>query len=141
MKYCLAGIALAVTLTPALAAPAHDSVAAVVQRHQDAFAKKDIKALLADYGDDAIIVISPDVARGKAQIQKVFEGYFAPTAKMGVFDVKLDKVDGDVGQTKWTVNPGTTNAREGNDVFVVRGGKIRFQATYNVHPVAQGAAK
>ena len=138
MKHTLAGITLALLAASSAIADTHDSVAAVIQRHQDAFARKDLKALLADYGDDAIIVISPDVARGKAQIQKVFEGYFAPGATMGVFDVKLDKVDGDVGQTKWIANPGTANAREGHDAFVVRGGKIRFQATYNVHPVAPG---
>ncbi len=34
--------------------------------------------------------------------------------------------------TLWVVNPGTPNAKQGNDVFVIRDGKIRFQTTTGV---------
>jgi ketosteroid isomerase-like protein len=136
-KTSFAGIALA--LLAAGPAAAQDMVAAVVQRHQDAFAKKDVAALLADYGDDAVVVFPNSVPIGKAKIGAMFAGYFSSSPASTNFDVKIDRVEGDVGFTKWIANPGTPKAVEGSDVFVVRGGKIRFQATYNVHPVAQAA--
>jgi len=113
----------------------HDAVRAVVERHQDAFARKDLKALIADYADDAVVVFPGQVPSGKAQVEAAFASYFASVPTTANFDVVIDKVDGDLGITRWVANPGTPKAVEGRDVFVVRGGKIRFQATYGVHPV------
>lgn len=133
------GIACAVLAASPVAAAdptsPHDAVRAVVERHQAAFAKKDLKALIADYADDAVVVFPGSVPSGKAKVEAAFASYFASVPTTANFDVVIDKVDGDLGITKWIANPGTPKAVEGHDVFVVRGGKIRFQATYGVHPV------
>jgi len=136
-RQAYAGIVIAlVAASPVPAAePSHDSVAAVVQRHQDAFARKDVQALLADYADDAVVVFPGNVLSGKAKIGAAFESYFASAPASTSFDVKIGTIDGDVGITNWIANPGTPKATEGRDGFVVRGGKIRFQATYGVHPL------
>jgi uncharacterized protein (TIGR02246 family) len=135
----IAGIALAlVAAGPAGAAGpvAHDSVAAVVQRHQDAFARKDVAGLLADYADDAVVVFPKGALRGKAAIGESFAANFASAPASTHYDVVINPVVGDLGNTTWVANPGTAKAVEGHDAFVVRGGKIRFQATYGVHPLA-----
>jgi len=138
----LGGVAIALVSTcPAAAAdPAHDSVRAVVQRHQDAFARKDLKALLADYADDAVVVFPTNVPSGKEKIGAAFASYFQASPSTN-FDVVIDKVEGDLGITRWVANPGTPKAVEGHDLFVVRDGKIRFQATFGVRPLNPTVAK
>ena len=141
-KLAQAGIVFALIAAGPLSADPvapRDTVAAVVQRHQDAFAAKDLKALLADYADDAVVVFPTATPAGKAKIEAAFAAYFAAAPASTSFDVKIDRVEGDIGITKWIANPGTPKAVEGQDAFVVRGGKIRFQATFGVHPVNPAA--
>jgi hypothetical protein len=106
----------------------------VVTRHIAAFDKHDVAALIADYGDDVVVVMSGQILHGKAAMQEWVTKYFA-SATLPKFDAKLDRVEGDTGVTLWVVNPGTANAKQGNDVFVIRDGKIRFQTTTGVRPV------
>ncbi len=119
---------------PTAAQPKTADVEHVVRRHMAAYDKQDIEALMADYGDDVVAVMSGQVFHGKAALRALFAQYFTGTAQK--FDAKLDRVEGDTGVTLWVANPGAANAIQGNDVFVVRDGKIRFQATTGVKPVA-----
>jgi hypothetical protein len=106
----------------------------VVTRHIAAFDKHDVEGLIVDYGDDVVIVMSRQIIHGKAAIRAWFTKYFA-SGDLPKFEAKLDRVEGDTGVTLWVVNPGSPSAKQGNDVFVIRDGKIRFQTTTGVRPV------
>jgi hypothetical protein len=123
---------MASVAAPAMAEPKSSDVDQVVRRHMAAFDKHDVEALMADYGDDVVTVLSGQILQGKPAMRVLFTKYFA--GKTPPFEVKLDRVEGDAGVTFWVMNPGTPGARQGNDVFVVRKGKIVFQTTTNAKP-------
>jgi uncharacterized protein (TIGR02246 family) len=116
-----------------MAQPKPTDVDQVVQRHMTAFDKHDVEGLLLDYGDDVVAVFGGNILQGKPAMRAMFSKYFA--GKPPPFDVKLDRVEGDAGVTAWVSNSGTAEARQGNDVFIVRKGKIVFQTTTNAKPV------
>jgi len=122
---------------PALAraAPEGAGPAAVVTRHMAAFAAHDVDALMSDYADDVVTVLPDQVIQGKAAMRGWFVQFFANPGP--AFKATLDKVEGDVGSTHWIANQGAPGAVQGYDVFVLRGGKIAFQTTVGVGPVAK----
>ncbi|MEJ0022740.1 MAG: nuclear transport factor 2 family protein [Alphaproteobacteria bacterium] len=131
----LAGAAVILSVSaPAMAQPKPTDVDQVVQRHMAAYDKHDVEGLMVDYGDDVVAVFSGQILQGKPAMRAMFTRYFS-SGKAAPFDVKLDRVEGDAGVTAWVMNPGTADARQGNDVFIVRNGKIVFQTTTNAKPV------
>ena len=122
--------------TIALAAPLDGAgPSAVVTRHVAAFAAHDVDGLMGDYADDVVAVLPDQVIQGKAALRGWFVQFFATPGP--AFTASLDKVEGDVGSTHWIANPGAPGAVQGYDVFVVHGGKIAFQTSMGVGPVAK----
>jgi ketosteroid isomerase-like protein len=135
LKFLILSAALLMSASGvAFAQPQPATPEEVVTRHIAAFDKHDVEGLIADYGDDVVIVMSSQIIHGKEATKAWFTKYFA-SANMPKFDARLDRVEGDTGVTLWVVNPGSPNAKQGNDVFVIRDGKIRFQTTTGVRPV------
>jgi ketosteroid isomerase-like protein len=132
--FVLVCAALMLAASPAIAQPKADSVEQVTQRHIIAFDKHDVEGLMADYDENIVTVMSSQILHGKPAMRKFFTDFFA-SATMPKFTAKLDRVEGDAGVTLWVMNPGTPGARQGNDVFIIRNGKIVFQTTTNVKPV------
>ena len=111
------------------------AVEAVVRHHSHAFLAHDWNAIATDYARDAIFTMPDGVIEGKAAIQQFFAGMGAMKAPP-VFTVQVLPAVGDVGYQQWVMNPGTPGAMTGVDVFVIRRGKIQFQTSIKVHPVA-----
>ena len=130
----LAAIAVCALPIASLAAPSASDPGAVVTRHVAAFAAHDVDGLMADYADDVIAVLPDKVLQGKAAMRGWFVQFFKGSGPP--FDAALDRVEGDAGITHWVANPGAPGAVQGYDVFIVRGGKIRFQTSMGVGPVA-----
>jgi ketosteroid isomerase-like protein len=129
IKYCvvafaacaIAGAALAATLTPA----------DIVARHNAAVAKSDVDAMMADYADDAIVLLEGKTVQGKTAIRTLFDRMFpkpvagAPATGAAAMTVTRKWSEGDVGFYTWE-----RDAIHGTDEFVVRNGKIEIQSVF-----------
>jgi uncharacterized protein (TIGR02246 family) len=108
----------------------------VVRHHIEAMLAHDAAALVDDYADDAVMVLSSGVFSGKEQIRQLFARgatrRTAPTDDQAVFTIT--RVDGDVVIEEWSRRAADGATLRGTDVLVVHAGRIVFHAT---QPAAQ----
>ena len=137
----IALISALMAASPAMAQTStkESAIDAVLKHHMAAFARKDAAEIMKDYADDVIMVFFDQIVQGKAAAFQTFQSHFV-TPSNDHFKVGISKVVGDVGVLHWILNAGQTGAIEGDDVFVIRDGKIRFQTTANVKPYTAAAA-
>jgi ketosteroid isomerase-like protein len=117
---------------------AESDMSAVLARHVTAVKTGDVEGILADYADDAVMVLSPgDVAPkgalvGKAEVRKFFEWLKSPEILPGAqsMTVTTEKVGPNTMYFHFTQFPGTPKEVQGFDIYVFRGGKIAFQTTF-----------
>jgi ketosteroid isomerase-like protein len=134
MKNSAASALLALTLVVGVV-HAHDSLSTrtpveVVNHHIAAMLKHDAAALVEDYADDAVMVLSGNVLNGKQQIQKLFGLGAAPRPVVDDHaKFSVSRVDGDVVIEEWSHDAPGGGTVSGADVIVVRNGKIVFHAT------------
>ena len=125
--------ALMALLSPAAAHA--DAVTAVMDHHVAAMKAGNTAAVLSDYAPDAVVVTPP----GMVSASGVFAG--KDTAKLFAVLTDKDHVPGnktmqtryesvapDTAIMHWTQFPGSAQQVTGQDVFVVRGGKVVFQS-------------
>ena len=132
-------LAAALTLT-ATAAFAAATPAQVVAHHVDVIKKGDLEAVMADYADDAVVVtppgLMPSVPKaqpgtfvGKNEVRKVFvlltDKNHLPDVQSMVADIE-SRGDG-VAILHWVQHKGQPNQVAGEDVFLIRNGKVIFQ--------------
>jgi ketosteroid isomerase-like protein len=137
--------AIAFILSSAFAggAFAADAATAVLDHHVANMKAGNLAGVLSDYAPDAVVVTPPGLAGNK--------GVFAGPDTRKLFSVLTDKdhVPGNkTMQTRyesagpdttimhWVQFKGTPQEVSGYDVFVVRGGKVRFQ-TVVVNPAGK----
>ena len=113
----------------------------ILDRHVAAMKAGDLKAVLADYADDAVAItphgVAPgqkaagsiDVFSGKQNVTKLFsvltDKAHVPSNK--TMETRYEpRTDGTV-LMHWEQNKGQPTHVSGVDVFVFRGGKIAFQ--------------
>ena len=96
------------------------TTADILQRHLDALAAGDLEGLLADYADDAVLIVGAEPVRGKDALRNVFARTTANPLKIEE-DVRV--VDGDYAYITWH----SDRLSFGTDTFVVRDGKIVCQ--------------
>jgi ketosteroid isomerase-like protein len=125
----------------AAAAPAETSEAdmkAALDRHVVAVKAGDVEGVLADYADDATMVLMPgDLAPkgalvGKTEVRKFFDWLKTPEVLPGAqsMAVTTEKIGPNTMYFHFTQFPGTPKEVKGYDIYVFRDGKIVFQTTF-----------
>lgn len=134
-----AAAALGTTLTAA--APVPVSPVAVVGHHVAAMKRGDLAAIMADYAPDAVVVAphglvagvngrGAQVFVGTANVRRVFATLTDREHHPGVVTMQTAIEPGGPGVAllHWVQFKGTPKQASGEDVFVVRGGRIVHQA-------------
>jgi hypothetical protein len=106
----------------------------VFAHHGKALGAEDLEDIVADYSDDAILVVQKQVYRGKDGARQVFTQLLAdvPQAQWELATVFAD----DVLYLEWEATGGGRKVEDGIDTFIFRDGMIRVQTVvYTVHPV------
>ncbi len=81
---------------------------------------------MRDYADDAVMIVSGKVYRGKPAIEGVFKALLSDSARAPL--VTNQKVyEGGIGYLLWTQKAPKGGEIHGSDTFVVRDGKIHAQ--------------
>jgi hypothetical protein len=131
MKFAAAA-AIALSLT-VCAAQAADT--AILDHHVANMKSGNIDGILSDYAADAVIVtpagmVSPNGVFVGKDARKLFSVLAAPKNLPANKTMQVKYDDLGMGTTKmnWVQNKGAKDEVSGYDVFVVRGGKIAFQA-------------
>ncbi len=102
----------------------------VFAHHGTALAAADLDEIVADYADDAVLINSTGVSRGREGIRKALNQEPAkllddlPNAD---WDLKNKIFDGDVLFLEWAADSAFNQVDDGVDTFVFRDGLIRAQ--------------
>ena len=111
------------------------------QRHVTAIKKGDVEALMADYADNAVAITppgmvpsqpnpsQPGVYIGKKNIRKIFNMLTDKDHIVGVrgMDSHTETLADGTILLHWVQFPHTPQQVTGEDVFIIRGGKILMQ--------------
>ena len=97
----------------------------VFAHHGQALGSEDLEGILADYADDAILVVQKKVYRGKDGAREVFTQLLGdlPQAKWELETVFVD----DVLYLEWKATGGGRKVEDGIDTFIFDNGMIRVQ--------------
>jgi len=105
------------------------TVQQVFDHHEAAIKNGDMVELIADYADDAVMLLLDNVAIGKEAIQALYEGLFAgfPGLK-----VSFDKtaVKGDLFLLQYSVDSDVATSPHGVATFIIQDGKIQRQTEW-----------
>ena len=106
----------------------------VFGHHAQALGAGDLEDIVADYADDAILVVQKKVYRGKDGARQVFIQLLSdvPQAQWEVDTTYAD----DVLYLEWKATSSERKIEDGIDTFIFRDGMIRVQTVvYTVAPV------
>ena len=104
----------------------------VFAHHGKALGTEDLEDIVADYSDDAILVVQKQVYRGKDGARRVFTQLLGdvPQAQWELETVFAD----DVLYLEWKAAGGGRSIEDGIDTFIFKDGMIRVQTVvYTVH--------
>jgi ketosteroid isomerase-like protein len=122
----IAALALPSAATPARAE--EPSTAKVLAAHLQAFGSGSVDAILANYSNDAVIIMANGTLKGKEQIRGLFQALTAAFAAPGAkFEMLAQAVEGPVAYIVWKAETAEHVYRIGSDTFVIQGGKIVHQ--------------
>lgn len=98
------------------------------EQHSKAFGAGDIERLLADYSDDAVIIMQSGTLTGKEQIRGLFKKFVAefnhPDTK---FEMLHQAFEGPIVHIVWKAETTANVYDHASETFVLRDGKIAFQ--------------
>lgn len=101
----------------------------VLDHHLRSFEEGDVKGVLSDYAQDAVMLTPDGPLRGTDAIRPLFEAMIAEFGKPGAaFSMKQQYVEGDYAYILWTAETADNVYELGTDTFVVRNGKIVAQS-------------
>lgn len=114
-----------------------DQTEATLGNHLHAFFNKNIDGVVADYAEDAVLIIQTGPLRGIAEIRGFFARFIEtlPAGFLAAFRMQKQEFVGEMGYIVWDAAPWVQFA---TDTFVVRDGKIRLQ-TFAAYPPYDGA--
>jgi ketosteroid isomerase-like protein len=97
----------------------------VFAHHGQALGAEDLEEIIADYSDDAILVVQKKVYRGKDGAREVFTQLLSelPQAQWQLETVFAD----DVLYLEWKATAGDRKVEDGIDTFIFADGLIRVQ--------------
>ncbi len=100
----------------------------ILDHHLQSFGAGDLKAVLADYTDESIIITPDAVYRGPQEATRFFETLFADFAKPGAsFAMKQRTVEGETAFIAWSAETADNIYHLGTDTFWIHDGKILVQ--------------
>ncbi|WOQ16494.1 nuclear transport factor 2 family protein [Raineyella sp. W15-4] len=105
----------------------------VFAHHGQALGAEDLDEIIADYTDDAILIVQGKVYRGKDGARQVFVQLLSdvPQAEWDLATVFAD----DVLYLEWKATGGGRKVEDGIDTFIFADGLIRVQTViYHVGP-------
>lgn len=105
----------------------------IFAHHGQALGAENLEDIVADYADDAILVVQKQVYRGKEGARQVFTQLLGdvPQAEWQLATVFAD----DVLYLEWRATGGGRKVEDGIDTFIFRDGMIRVQTVvYTVGP-------
>jgi len=105
----------------------------VFAHHGKALGAEDLEDIVADYADNAVLVVQKQVYRGKDGARQVFTQLLSdvPQAKWELETVYAD----DVLYLEWKATGGGRKIEDGIDTFIFKDGLIRVQTVvYTVQP-------
>jgi ketosteroid isomerase-like protein len=105
----------------------------VFAHHGQALGGEDLEAIVADYSEDAILVVQKQVYRGRDGARQVFTQLLSDVPQA---EWELDTVFvNDVLYLEWKATGGGRQVEDGIDTFIFQDGMIRVQTVvYTVHP-------
>lgn len=117
---------------------AESDMQAVLARHVTAVKAGDVEGVMADYADDATMVLMPGdlwpkgALVGKTEVRKFFDWLKSPEIMPGPKSmvVTTEKIGANTMYFHFTQFPGTPQEVQGYDIYVFRDGKIAFQTTF-----------
>jgi hypothetical protein len=97
----------------------------VFEHHGQSLGAEDLDEIVADYTDDAILIVQGKVYRGKAGAREVFVQLLSdvPQAEWELVTVFAD----DVLYLEWKATGGGRRVDDGIDTFIFADGMIRVQ--------------
>jgi ketosteroid isomerase-like protein len=105
----------------------------IFAHHGQALGAEDLEDIVADYSDDAVLIVHKQVYRGKEGARLVFTQLLGdvPQAEWQLATVFAD----DVLYLEWKATGGGRKVEDGIDTFIFRDGMIRVQTVvYTVGP-------
>ena len=117
---------------------AESDMNAALARHVTAVKAGDVEGVMADYADDATLVLMPGeqwpkgALVGKAEVRKFFAWLSSPEVLPGAQSVTVttEKIGPNTMYFHFTQWPGTPKEVKGYDIYTFRDGKIVFQTTF-----------
>ena len=117
---------------------AESDMNAALARHVTAVKAGDVEGVMADYADDATLVLMPGeqwpkgALVGKAEVRKFFAWLSSPEVLPGAqsMTVTTEKIGPNTMYFHFTQWPGTPKEVKGYDIYTFRDGKIVFQTTF-----------
>lgn len=100
----------------------------VWDHHLEAFGKRDLAAIAADFSSDAVYINSAGVvARGPDQIIKIYKDYFDSQEPGTSGNITTLIIEGDIVFLEWVSNSRSISIPDGVDTFVIQNGMIKAQ--------------
>lgn len=100
----------------------------VWEHHLDAFGKKDLAEIAADFSSDAVYINSAGVvARGPDEIIKIYKDYFESQEPGTSGNITTLIIEGDIVFLEWVSNSRSISISDGVDTFVIQDGMIKAQ--------------
>lgn len=106
----------------------------VFAHHGEALAAGNLDEIVADYGDDSVLITPAGVVRGTDGIRAAFAKLLGelPDAK---WDLKNQIFEGEVLFLEWAADSAVNRVDDGVDTFLFGDGVIRAQTVrYTPHP-------
>jgi ketosteroid isomerase-like protein len=112
-----------------MAAAGSEEPEKILLRHWQAFGAGDVEAIMADYAEDALLVMPDGPLKGRAEIRSLFTKVFADMFPPKSTSLSLAKqiVEGEIAYILWSGSSPFYNAAFATDTFVIRDGKIVAQ--------------
>jgi ketosteroid isomerase-like protein len=98
----------------------------VFAHHVRALGAGDLDEIVADYGDDGVVITPAGVQRGPDGVRAAFTQLLADVPD-ATWDLKTQIYEGDVLFLEWAADAGTTRVDDGIDTFVFADGLIQTQ--------------
>jgi ketosteroid isomerase-like protein len=129
-KFGIAVIAALATMASGCAHAKDLTQVEIVTRHMTAVNNKDIEGAVADYADDAVMILPGKVVEGKAALRALFLAGFArvpPNEGLGMAIERTFQEGKNIVSAPWHK---TNEPLNGIDKFYLRDGKIIVQAVF-----------
>src|ERR1700754_2815486 len=104
----------------------------VVEDHVAALNAHDVEAVVKDYAEDAVLIVSGGVVHGHDEIRDAFTKTFDQLPNVEFYGIVLAE-SGGVVLMEWSMDSDVAVASDGVDTFIVRDGLIVSQ-TARVNP-------